>query len=84
MARTLANALTLQTEATLQELNLCFCELVATVVDGNAKPDSKVVTMLERVDAHVGRVLSGEAVTAAHPLGQTLTAASYLSLVPTI
>lgn len=40
--------------------------------------------MLERVDAHVGRVLGGEAVTAAHPLGQTLTAASYLSLVPTI
>ena len=74
----------MQTEATLQQLNLCFCELVATIVDGNAKPDSKVVAMLDRVDAHVSRILGGETATAAHPLGQTLTAAAYISLVPTI
>lgn len=73
----------LQTETAIQQLNLLFCELVAVVVE-NGPSDSKIVSSLERVGQYVTTILSGAAISPAQPLGQTLTSAAYLSLVPTV
>jgi len=84
----------LKSEQLLQGLNLSYCELTSLLVlasqaslssKGKARvANDKLTAQAQRVAEYVVKALKGELVSASQPMGQTLSASAYASLLPTI